>query len=229
MGFARTVETEELDTLDAADPRAQRSRRDLRRLNKIMATLSTTLAALDGQPAPRTLLELGAGDGSLMLRLAAARAARWPGVEVTLLDRQDLVTPATLHQLRARGWSPTVVRDDVFAWLERDQRRWDVVFTNLFLHHFAGEALARLLALVARRCGLFFACEPRRATLPLIGSHLVGVVGAGPVTRKDAVASVRAGFRAQELTALWPDRAAWHLRESSAGLFGHAFLAVGAP
>jgi hypothetical protein len=36
---------------------------------------------------------------------------------------------------------------------------------------------------------------------------------------------VHAGFRAQELSALWPDQGAWQLREYRAGLFSHAFLA----
>jgi len=225
MSLPRTVETEVLDTLPADDPAARRSRGDLRRLNRLLATLSTTLAAIDPTP-PRTLLELGAGDGSLMLRLGRARARRWPGVAVTLLDRQELIAPATLDGLRAGGWTAEAVVDDVFAWLARDQRHWDVVFANLFVHHFAGEALARLLAGVAARCRVFFCCEPRRAALPLIGSHLVGALGANAVSRADAVSSVRAGFRERELGALWPDPQRWRLREYEAGLFSHCFLAT---
>jgi cyclopropane fatty-acyl-phospholipid synthase-like methyltransferase len=38
------------------------------------------------------ILELGAGDGSLMLRLAKQRKGQWPQVAVTLLDRRRVST-----------------------------------------------------------------------------------------------------------------------------------------
>ena len=106
IGLPRRVEPELLDDLAAGDPRAQRSRDDLRRLHRAMATLSIVLRALyratEGSP-PRSLLELGAGDGSLMLRLAQRRAARWPDVKLTLLDRLHLVDAQTLAGLNDAG------------------------------------------------------------------------------------------------------------------------------
>jgi hypothetical protein len=195
-----------------------------------MATLSVLKRALDsatsGSP-PQTVLELGAGDGSLMLRLAQRRAARWPGVNVTLLDRLDLTAPRTLDALRRLGWVPSVVAMDVFDWLARPHAtRWDVIFANLFIHHFSDQPLMRLLAGIEQRCRVFFCCEPRRSALPLAGSHLIGLLGTGPVTRKDAVSSVHAGFRGHELSQLWPNKSAWVLHETSAGLFSHGFLAI---
>jgi len=50
-------------------------------------------------------------------------------------------------------------------------------------------------------------------------------LGAGPVTRQDAVSSVHAGFRARELSSLWPNGEEWVVHEFSAGLFSHCFLA----
>ena len=38
------------------------------------------------QAAPLRVLEIGAGDGSLMLGIAQALAPAWPKVELTLLD-----------------------------------------------------------------------------------------------------------------------------------------------
>jgi hypothetical protein len=103
---------------------------------------------------------------------------------------------------------------------------WDVIVVNLFLHHFEGATLVALLAAIASRTGRFFACEPYRARLALVGSRLIGAIGANAVTREDAVLSVRAGFRAQEISALWPGHdAAWTLREYPAGLFSHCFRA----
>jgi hypothetical protein len=226
----RRVEPEVLDNLAPNDPRAQRSRDDLRRLHRAMATLSIVQRALERGTAgfrPQTLLELGAGDGSLMLRLVQQRAARWPDVRVTLLDRLNLATPQTLDGLRQAGWTPSVVVMDVFDWLATpDATRWDVVFANLFIHHFSASELPRLLAGIAARSRVFLCCEPRRSPLPLAGSHLLGLLGAGPVTRQDAVLSVRAGFRAQELSDLWPDRDNWVLHEYPAGMFSHCFLAI---
>ena len=230
LSLPRRVEPELLDHLDAHDPRAQRSRNDLRRLHRAMATLTVLERALhratSGSP-PQTIVELGAGDGSLMLRLAHRRAARWPGVHVTLLDRLNVVAPPTLDAVRKLGWTPRVVAMDVFDWLSgADANLADVVFANLFVHHFSNEPLVRLLAGIEQRCRVFFCCEPRRSALPLAGSHLIGLLGAGPVTRKDAVSSVHAGFRGHELSAHWPNQSAWLLHEHSAGPFSHGFLAI---
>jgi hypothetical protein len=109
---------------------------------------------------------------------------------------------------------------------KRDDGRWDLVFANLFVHHFSAGALEKLLVGIAARSNVFLFCEPRRSVLALTGSHLIGLLGAGPVTRHDAVSSVHAGFRAQELSSLWPDHRNWAIHEYSAGLFSHIFLAV---
>ena len=230
LSLPRRVEPELLDHLGAHDPRAQRSRNDLRRLHRAMATLTVLERALDratsGSP-PKTIVELGAGDGSLMLRLAHRRAARWPDVHVTLLDRLNLVAPRTLDAVRNLGWTPRVQAMDVFDWLAgADANLANVIFANLFIHHFSTEPLARMLAGIEQRCRVFFCCEPRRSALPLAGSYLIGLLGAGPVTRKDAVSSVHAGFRGHELSALWPNQSAWLLHENSAGPFSHGFLAI---
>lgn len=229
LSLARRVEQELLDGLAAEDPRARRSRDDLQRIHWAMATLPIVERALNRGTSgfvPRTLLELGAGDGSLMLRLAQRRAARWPNVRVTLLDRLNLVAPQTLDGIREAGWTPTVVAMDVFDWMaQREDSRWDVVLANLFVHHFESGELQRLLAGIAARTCVFLCCEPRRSSIALAGSHLIGLLGAGPVTRQDAVSSVHAGFRARELSSLWPDDQDWVVSEFSAGLFSHCFLA----
>ena len=230
LSLARRVEPELLDGLAADDPQARRSRGDLQRIHRAMATLPIVARALDRGTSgfvPATLLELGAGDGSLMLRLAKERAASWPNMRVTLLDRLNVVAPPTLNGIREAGWTPTVVAMDVFDWLaQRDDARWDVVLANLFVHHFASSELQTLLAGIAARTRVFLCCEPRRSALALAGSHMVGLVGAGPVTRQDAVSSVHAGFRARELSRLWPNGQDWVLSEFSAGLFSHCFLTV---
>ncbi len=237
----RTVAAEVLDGLAADDPAAMRSRRDLRRVHRAMGTRSIAVRALKAMTVswrktpPRRVLELGAGDGTLMLGVARELAPHWPPVDLTLLDAQALVLPETRHGFTALGWTVATDITDVFDWAARPVEavsarvttpHWDLIVSHLFLHHFEGAALSALLAAIAARGERFFACEPRRSPMALAGSHLIGVLGAGPVTREDAVLSVRAGFRGSELTARWPGGAGpWQTQEAAAGLFSHGFRA----
>jgi hypothetical protein len=228
--WPRRVAAELLDELPPDDARARRSRRDLRVVNWIMRHSALLARALDTviAAAPPRLVELGAGDGTLLLDLARRRAPRWPKAVVTLLDAQPSVTPATLAALRALGWTVEVAAAEAIEWLEHPpQHRNVIVLANLFVHHFEGERLARLLAGVAARAQAFVCCEPRRARFALLGSHMLWAIGCNDVTRHDAVVSVHAGFRDRELSAEWRRAvgAPWHLRETPAGAFSHLFAA----
>lgn len=243
MTFPRIVAAEVLDGLAARDPAAQRSRRDLQRVHRVMGTRGTLLRALRALPIrhsgtpPLQVLELGAGDGSLMLGVARAMQGEWPAVALTLLDRQHLLHPSTVTDYAAVGWAVTAQVYDALDWAAGDgtsglphmASRWDLIVANLFLHHFQAPQVGALLAAVAARTEYFFACEPRRAWLAWAGSHLIGALGVNAVTREDAVLSVNAGFRGTELRALWPATAAkWTLAEYPAGLFSHCFLVANA-
>jgi hypothetical protein len=236
----RIVTAETLDHLAPDDPAAMRSRRDLVRVHRAMGTRSIVtrgwrgLVSADPAGPPLRILEIGAGDGSLLLGIARSLAPGWPPVQLTLLDQLDIVSPATLAGYAALGWTVAVEVDDALAWAVRPHDevtgvrwpRWDLITTTLFLHHFEGAQLELLLAGVAARTDRFFACEPRRSWLALAGSHLVGAIGANSVTRADAVLSVHAGFRAGEISARWPsDHNHWKTREFAAGLFSHCFSA----
>jgi hypothetical protein len=247
LTLPRVVLPEVLDGLAADDRAAQRSRRDLQRLHRAMGTRATLLRALRALPlmgtrsaSPATLrvLELGAGDGSLMLGVARALQGNFPAVALTLLDRLPLLTAATAAEYALAGWTATAEVGDALAWAssacadrvaERPgpqvAPRWDLIVANLFLHHFKSKELAMLLAAVAGSSNHFVACEPRRAWLARAGSHLVGVLGANAVTREDAVLSVQAGFCDQELRAHWPVSTGWKLSEYPAGLFSHCIVA----
>lgn len=228
--WPRRVTPELLDELPASDPRARRSRADLRRINRIMSALAWLKRglALAAPTPPRALVELGAGDGTLALRLARKLAPHWPGVRLTLLDLEPSIAPATADAIRACGWTLDVVAADALAWLaEAHAERVGVVFANLFVHHFEGERLERLLGGVAAAADAFVCCEPRRARLALAGSHLLGLIGCNDVTRHDAVVSVHAGFRDSEIGAAWLDAEAsgWTLHEAAAGPFSQLFVA----
>lgn len=244
MAMVRTVLPEVLDGLGPDDPSAQRSRKDLQRLHRVMGTQNILLSALRQMPlgdlgshsqSPLRVLEIGAGDGSLMLGVARALQGVWPAVSFTLLDQLNLLEPATVKRYASARWNVHAEVGDVLEWaqpdplvaLPPDTGRWDLIVANLFLHHFEPPQLSGLLTAIAARADCFFACEPRRAWMALAGSHLVGFVGANAVTREDAVLSVHAGFRQQELGALWPDTARiWNCKEYSAGLFSHCFSAT---
>jgi SAM-dependent methyltransferase len=222
---ARRLEREWLDELPADDPRARRSRADLRRINAIMGNariVSSALKPLFPHP-PRSLVELGAGDGVFALRLARLAGAR--GLEVTLVDQQRIVAPETLRAFGEAGATVDVAQADVFDWLERPGPRVDVVMANLFLHHFEDKPLSRMLSLIAERTGVFVACETRRSAGTMVGARMLGAIGCNDVTRHDAAASIRAGFRDGEISALWP-AGPWSVREQARGLFAsHLFVA----
>ena len=223
---SRHVEPEWLDVLAADDPRARRSRGDLRRVNAVMRHAGLMARQRAARPAPpRSLLDLGSGDGTFMLAVARRLASRWRGVAVRLLDRQALVTAATLQRFAALGWRAEPIEADLIEYLDRDQASADAITANLVLHHFEAAELALLLRRVARRTPYFAACEPRRARHALLFSRMLWAIGCNDVTRHDAPASVRAGFRDAELSALWPDRGHWQLQERAAGLFSHGFVA----
>jgi hypothetical protein len=234
MSLPRVVEPELLDGLTEQDPAAQRSRRDLRRVHRAMGTRGILIKALRslsfGTPAtPLRVLELGAGDGTLLLGVARALQGEWPAVQLALLDRQQLLAPETVAEYAASGWTARALVGDAIDWADQPQTeaRFDLIVANLFLHHFAPAPLGRLLGAAAARCEHFLACEPRRAALALAGSHMIGALGVNAVTRADAVASVHAGFAGKELSASWPVSApGWMLREYPAGLFSHCLAAV---
>ena len=223
----RVVESELLDELPPTDPQAIRSRRDLRRINAWMrhhAIMARALKSHLNGRAPAQIVELGAGDGTFLLRVAEKTSSRWPKVKATLLDRQKIVKPDTLSSFTSIGWCADTITTDAFDW---SQSSWpaEVVVANLFLHHFNDARLSGLFRSVAAHTQLFIALEPRRGLWPLCCSRLLWAIGCNYVTRYDAVLSVRAGFNRNELSRLWPSGDDWQLTERSTGLFSHLFIA----
>ena len=116
---ARVVLSELLDHLPADDPQALRSRRDLQRIHVVMRTRAALCDAIERlhlERPPASILELGAGDATLLLQLARKLAPQWPGVAVTVLDRLDLVSTETRLGFHALGWQIAVVTADILDW-----------------------------------------------------------------------------------------------------------------
>jgi len=225
--MGRVLASEILDALSPDDPRAQRSRRDLVLINAVMCQSRIMAEALSAFAAPKLIADLGGGDGRFMLRVARRLSKRWPGVTVMIADRRAVVSAQTRACFARLGWRCESLTGDVLETLPLI--RPDIVTANLFLHHLDDAALMQLLGLVARHARAFVACEPWRSAIALLGAHMVFALGANDVTRHDAVASVRAGFRGHEISGLWPKAAPdWRLSEHAVFPFTHLFQAMAA-
>lgn len=225
----RFLEAEWLDVLPAQDPRACGSRRDLRRLNWWMRharVMANSLRPFKAKLSTPNVTELGAGDGTFLLTVARSLGVDWSGTHAVLLDRQTAVGEGTLRAFRLAGWHAEPKTCDVFDWcLEPSRIHCSIVLANLFLHHFDSKQLAELLKRVTTQSQIFVALEPRRSALSLLFSKMLWLIGCNAVTRHDAPASVRAGFRGSELSRLWPTTSGWIIRERLSGPFSHLFVA----
>lgn len=217
----RTLEPELLDDLPASDPRAVASRRDLRLLNAIMGNHRPIIRFLRELPANPTVAEIGAGEGLLSLRLAKALSSKG---RLLLIDQQPVVSDRTLHGIAAAGWTPEVIRSDIFDWLESTPQV-HAICTTLFLHHFEGEPLRRLLELAAAKAKFFAASETLRERQGAWVAKRLWLIGCNEVTCHDGAISVRAGFRSDELSQIWPRDNGWQLTEKRYGIFTHFFAA----
>jgi hypothetical protein len=223
----RRVEPELLDELPADDPRAIRSRRDLQRVNAWMGNGRIVFRMLRGLPSsrlPKSVVEIGGGDGTFLLGLARQLGLEWQGVSARLIDRQRLVHAQTTARFQALKWQVHAVETDVFDWLANMEPA-DLILANLFLHHFPEERLVELFRLLATKTTTLVACEPHRFAFPTLAGGCVVLIGCSAVTRHDAIASIRAGFVRQELSALWPKDPNWRLVEGKAGWCSHSFWA----
>jgi hypothetical protein len=170
------------------------------------------------------IAEIGAGDGTLMLRVLR-HVAPLKRMSLTFVDRQPVVSAATAARYSQLGCSLKVDEADVFAWFARQETMYDAIVANLFLHHFEAPQLVELFTQASRCTTSFIACEPRRARIPLAGSRMLGLIGCNDVTRHDAYLSVLAGFSDTELSQLWALGEGWQVHERRAGLLSHLFTA----
>ena len=224
----RVVEPELLDSLPPTDRAAVRSRADLRRVNWWMRNEWHVTRAIESLPKfPGSILEIGTGDGSFILRVArrlARRGAR--KVRLYLLDMEPVVEQRTISELAELNWEAVVIRRDLREWLtDPEPKQVDLIAANLFLHHFEDAELSDFFRCFSKIGSAFVACEPRRWQPSLIATRLLWCIGCNHVTRHDAVVSVRAGFRERELSEFWPTDAGFELREEPAGFASHLFVA----
>lgn len=229
--MTRSVQPELLDHLPPDDAAARESRRDLRLINRLMGNAGALSAGIrhvlsDLPHRPWTVVEVGAGDGTLAARVWSRLPPPPTGSRIQLIDQVNVADPQALLRLKARNWDPEVRVTRFEDWLSGSTAaQVDLVYANLFLHHFDSGTLPSLLAQLARRTASVVLLEPRRSAVALLGARMLRLAGCNAVTRHDAVRSVYAGFRDAELSREWPSHERWNLQERAAGLFAHAFVA----
>jgi len=194
----RATEPEQLDAgVSAAE--AARSLGDLRLVNRWLGGRRSLLRAvaplLDGAPRPR-LLDVGCGSADLPAALLRALGTRLFAVGVDLKLTHLLEAPASVSRVVAD------VRQLPFP-----PRSFDVVTASLFLHHFDGDEVARVLRRLydlARR-GLVVN-DLRRARVPYVfGRAVFPWVFASRVSVSDGLLSIRRAFTPRELRAAFQD------------------------
>jgi SAM-dependent methyltransferase len=225
----RTLEPELIDELPADHPEALETRRDLRLINTLMGhprILARSLKKIFPKQHPSRLLEIGAGDGKILLHIAQRLPKNWRNIDVTFIDLQDLLHDETKIDFAVLNWRVRAIEADIFDWLnDPDVGKTDAVLANLVLHHFTDAQLKLLFSEIAAKADAFVAVEPRRSRWPLFCAQLLSLIGCNAATCHDAPVSVRAGFTRRELSALWPREGNWQLTERRAGLFSHLFVA----
>jgi hypothetical protein len=183
------VEREWLDDLPTDDPRAIASRRDLKWINRLMGSERGFARRL--RPAPMSqgsmrIVEWGAGDGALALRLCTVlRPAAYRAVDIA---RPPKELPDTIE------W----VQKDVLV--EDTLDGADTLCANLLLHHFTVPQLRRLGESIQRSSvRRVIAHEPLRARRFQRLLRCGVLLGFNAVTLHDGVVSVAAGFSGNEL------------------------------
>ena len=192
----RTVTPELLDILPAEDSRAQRSRQDLQRINRLMGNGSwwRNDVAREIREDER-VLEVGAGDAGFPLL---------PSHRVDGLDTH----PAPDHWPGEARWH-CIAAQCFNGWSD-----YTAVVGNLVFHHFTTRELHDLGAEMNEHCRVIAACEPRRARRFQVGfGALASFIASSDVTHHDALVSIAAGFRDDELPrALGLEPMLWDIR-----------------
>ncbi len=125
--------------------------RDLETLNRITLAYGPTLRFLDGLAQGRThlsVLDVGAGGGDTLRRIARWGAARGLALDLAGLDR----SPWSARHAAETGVPARWITADLF---ELDgAERFDAVICSLFAHHLEDEAVVRFLRWMHARARL---------------------------------------------------------------------------
>jgi hypothetical protein len=208
----RVVEPEIIDQLPPDHPDVVRSRIDLRLINFLMGNERWIARQIERSPDAREkgVVEIGAGEGTLLERLAKAHA----GIPLTACD----LAPRPGDLSSRIHWD----RRDVFESLA--EVSGGILAANLFLHHFEDSELPRFRPFM-ERFEVITINEPYRTSQTLMDARFM-LPFVGRATKHDMVVSIRAGFLQGELPALLGlDSSKWTVREETTWRGGIRVLA----
>ncbi len=203
-----------METLPDDHPDAIRGREDLRVVNGIMGNHGwiSRMLRRHGRPGWR-ITEIGAGDGALSRGFC----------------EQGICRPQDLHAFDLAGrpadWPPGAswTQGDLFQQPLPDT---EVLVANLFLHHFEDDQLRILGGRLSPQTRLILAAEPARQRIHTwLGRVVCSIAELNFVTRHDMQASIRAGFRSQELPQALGLDEAWRWQVGSTPLGAYHLMA----
>lgn len=210
----RTIQPELLDLLPQDDPEAMRAREEMPMVNGIMGNhrwierMIRHHGELDW-----AITELGAGDGTLSLRLLNSDLCREERMHAVDLASRPDNWPA------AAGWTC----GDVLAHPLPESR---IVIANLFLHHFTNEQLRAIGSRISPVTRLIVAVEPSRMWIhSFTGRLFCEFAELNRVQRHDMQVSIRAGFSGQELPLALGLGKEWEVHVQAHPLGGYRFMA----
>ena len=178
---------------------------DLERINRLTLAYRPTLRWLDAlarRTGARSLsvLDVGAGGGDMLARIAAWGARRGVALELAALDR----SPHAAAHARARhpGLPVRWITSDLFD-LDPAER-FDAVACALFAHHLDDAALLRFLPWLRDRARLgWLICDLHRHPIPWAGVWAgVRLLRMDPMVVHDSTVSIARGFSGAELRDL---------------------------
>jgi len=210
----RLVEPEIIDQLPPDHPDVVRSRRDLKMINFLMGNERWIARKIHLHPEARSrgVLEIGAGEGTLLKRLAR----KYPGTPLCGCDLAP--RPAGLPE--AIAWGQRDVLDVLAGATEGG-----ILAANLFLHHFEDEELPRFAPLL-EKFEVIAVNEPFRTQQTITDARIM-LPFVGRATKHDMLVSIRGGFTHGELPRLLGlDSALWQISEETTWRGGIRMLAL---
>ncbi|QJE94967.1 class I SAM-dependent methyltransferase [Luteolibacter luteus] len=208
----RVVEPEIIDQLPPDHPDVIRSRRDLKVINFLMGNERWITRKIAEFPSARNkgVLEIGAGEGTLLDRLAK----KYPDIPLTACDLAPR-PPGLQGQIK---WD----QRDVFESLSSSPG--GILAANLFLHHFEYEELERFRPHM-EKFDVICINEPYRTQQTLMDAKFM-LPFVGRATKHDMIVSIKAGFLPGELPErLGLDSSRWKLSEETSWRGGLRVLA----
>jgi len=208
----RIVEPEIIDQLPPDHPDVRRSRVDLKVINFLMGNERWIARHIAQFPAAlaKGVVEIGAGEGTLLRRLAKRHA----GIALTACD----LAPRPEGLPERIAWD----RRDVFESLA--EVTGGVLAANLFLHHFEYDELEQFRRYM-ERFEVICLNEPYRDERTIWDAQFI-LPFVGRATKHDMMVSIRAGFVHGELPErLGLDPAKWRIREETTWRGGLRMLA----